>query len=325
MSPASVTDTVPPKIRPGDTIAVCAPSGPVPRERLERGVAILRQRYRVIIDSTIYRKSGYLAGSDEQRAAEFNNYLANSEIRAILVARGGYGAMRILEHLNADALKRDPKLIIGFSDATALLCWARAQGVRSIHGPVGCQLAELPSDDLAWLFQLMENSQSPGTLPCPVSPCGHDSNAQFQGHLVGGNLCVLSHLVGTKYLPDFSGAIALLEDVNERPYAIDRYLTHLALAGTWQSATGALLGEFTCSDVLPPKTEGAPQAEGSAQAEDSPNTQMVVDERFRSFGLPAAMTKGFGHGQRNLALPFGGHCVVDRKRQTVALIDPAVQ
>src|SRR5687768_16255358 len=145
------TCVIPRALRPGDTVAVPAPAGPVFPEGFHAGIAILSQRYKVVYDEELFVRTGFLAGSDDRRADELNRYLADPDIRGIVCARGGYGVMRILDRLDADALRRDPKLIVGFSDMTALLSWSvMAAHVRPVHGPMIVQMGRLPPDDVAW-------------------------------------------------------------------------------------------------------------------------------------------------------------------------------
>src|SRR5688572_29485978 len=144
----------PPRLRPGDTVAIPAPAGPVPAEGFEAGVRLLAQRYKVVYDEALFERTGFLAGSDDRRADELNRYLADPDVRGIICARGGYGVMRILDRLDAAALRRDPKPIVGFSDVTALLAWSVAEAqVLPIHGPMVVQLGKLPPADVEWLFR----------------------------------------------------------------------------------------------------------------------------------------------------------------------------
>jgi muramoyltetrapeptide carboxypeptidase len=257
----------------------------------------------------ITRASGYLAGSDERRADELNGLIASPDVRAVLCARGGYGILRILDRLDADALRRDPKPIVGFSDATALLFWAlRAAGLRSIHGPVVAQLNDLPAEDTAWLVELLEG-RVPGPLATGLPRTGADGAGRIEGPLVGGNLALLANLAGTPYSLDVRGAVLFIEDVGERPYAIDRYMTRMALAGMLPGAAAAVLGAFIrCDERIGPPHPDAGEA---------------ADERLRAMDIPALAGAPFGHGDRNRALPVGGRCAVDLDAGVVELLEPA--
>jgi muramoyltetrapeptide carboxypeptidase len=302
----------PARLRPGDTVAVCAPAGPVTPERLKAGLAILEARYRVVMAPEVFARKGYLAGSDDRRADELNRYLREGDVRAIFLTRGGYGLMRILDRLDAAALRADPIPIVGFSDATALLAWARTcAGVGGVHGPVVAQLGKLDHPDIAWLFRLLEDPKAPGQLPWTLTPWGAPPRAALSGPLVGGNLCLLSHLVGTPYQIDVRDALVFIEEIGEPPYRVDRYLTHLHLAGALEGAKAVLAGDF----------HGCEEPEGGY--EGSPGPVELVGARMRDFGIPVIAGLPLGHGPRNAALPFAAACTVDPSGH-LSLDEPAV-
>lgn len=260
----------------------------MPAERLANGVAVLRERYQVRVGEDVLAHDGYLAGDDQRRIDELNALLRAPDVRAIACARGGYGVMRILPHLDAAALRADPKPIIGFSDITALLMWALTQaGVRGVHGPVVAQLGELGPSDQARLFEVLEQPEAP--LRFEATPVG--AAGPVRGPLFGGNLSLLSHLVGTPYWPELGGAVILIEDVGERPYAIDRYLTHLWLAGALTGLAGIVVGDLVSCD----ETRGSP----------IPDARAVIDERLRAFELSGRAGAPVGHGTRNRAFTLG--------------------
>jgi muramoyltetrapeptide carboxypeptidase len=245
----------------------------------------LRARYRVGVGQGVLASTGYLAGDDQRRIDELNGLLRDPDVRAIACARGGYGIMRILPHLDAGALRADPKPIIGFSDVTALLMWAWSQaGVRGVHGPVVAHLGELGSDDHARLFEVLEHPDAP--LQLEATSIG--AAGPVCGPLIGGNLSLLSHLVGTPYLPDLRGAVLLVEDIGERPYAIDRYLTHLGLAGVLSGLAGVLVGELVRCD----------ESHG-------PSALDVIGERLSNYQLSGRAGAPVGHGTRNRAFTLG--------------------
>ncbi len=298
---------MPPRLRRGDTVAVPAPASPVERDKLAAGLAVLRERYDVRIDEGAYASTGFLAGSDERRIDELNAYLRDPDVRGIFAARGGYGVLRILPHLDADALRADPKVIVGFSDITALLAWSlRCAGVRPIHGPVVTQLGRLGEDDCAWLFRLIESAAPAGEVPGGLDVIGAAlSPVDIAGPLVGGNLSLLAHMIGTPYELGFAGAVGFIEDIGERPYAVDRYLTRMHLAGALSGCKGMAVGSFT--DCV-----------GRGDVFE------VADERLRHAGLSGARGLAVGHGDRNFALPMGARCTLSLSRKTLAIDEPAV-
>jgi muramoyltetrapeptide carboxypeptidase len=301
----------PPRLRPGDAVAVPAPAGPVLPEAAARGLAILSSRYKVVLDEAIYERTGFLAGSDERRADELNRYLRDPDIRAIFPARGGYGAMRILELLDADALKRDPKPIVGFSDLTAVAAWcAKAAGVRTIHGPKVNQIGRVPETDVEWLFRLLEDPGPPGVLADELVRVGARGGGTVEGRMVGGNLEMVTRLLGTPWAFDLGASTLVLEDVGERPYRIDRALTQLKLSGALDGVRAVALGDFLRSEE---------------EDEAPPSAAEVLAERLTSFDIPGVSGLPIGHGERNRAFPLGGRCAIDLAVGRVVLEEGAVE
>lgn len=308
---------VPPRVAKGQTVGVVAPSGPVKLERLRLGLACLGDAFELRVAPSVTAPRApatpsYLAAPDEVRIAELTAMLADPDVRAIIFARGGYGVMRILPHLDPQLLQRDPKPIVGFSDATAMLAWAHRAGVRPIHGPMIAQLSDLPPSDIAHLIALLTEPRPLGERAWPLRAYGR---GRVRGPLVPANLTLASLLVGTPWSLPLAGAIALFEEVGERPYEIDRYLTQLALTGALSEAAGAVIGELTrCSDPSPPSGERDPEDAALA----------VMIERLEAAGTPVAVGAPVGHGRRNEAVPFGAMCELDLDRGAIAITEPAV-
>ena len=308
---------VPPRVARGQTVGVVAPAGPVKLERLRLGLACLGDAFELRVAPSVTgprapATPSYLAAPDEVRIAELTAMLADPDVRAIILARGGYGVMRILPHLDPQLLVRDPKPIVGFSDATALLAWAYRAGVRGIHGPMIAQLSDLPPSDVAHLIALLTEPRPLGELAWSLHAHGRGC---YRGPLVPANLSLASLLVGTPWPLPLAGAIALFEEVGERPYEIDRYLTQLELTGALANTAAAVIGELTrCRDPNPPS--GEPDPDDAALA--------AVLERLRSAGTPVAVGAPVGHGQRNEAVPFGAMCELDLDRGAIAITEPAV-
>ncbi len=297
-----------PRLAPGDPVRVIAPSGPVPREAFAAGLEVLRARYDVRHDDGVFAREGYLAGPDERRLAELTAALADPDARAILMARGGYGLMRLLPFIDVAALVARPRPIVGFSDGTALLALAARAGVASIHGPVVTQLGNLASADQRALFERLE-TPGPSLLLDGLEGL---IPGRVRGPLIGGNLEMFSRLIGTPYLPDVAGAILFFEDLGERPYRIDRLLAHLDLAGIFGAASGVLLGDFS----------GCREPE--ATRADSPTAEEVLVDRLGRLSIPVALGGAFGHGTRNRALPYGTLCELDTAAGTLTALDGAV-
>ena len=307
----------PPRIARGARLGIVAPSGPISIERFRRGVARLGDAFELVIAPGVTAPrppdlASYLAATDEQRAAELDAMLGDPDVRAIVLARGGYGLTRILPLLDPDRLRRDPKPIVGFSDGTALLAWAHAAGVRGIHGPVIQQLGELPDEDVAQLIARLTDPRPPGERPWRLAAHGRGVH---RGPLVPANLTLASMITGTPWPLPLAGAIVLLEEIGERPYELDRYMTQLIATGALAPAAAAVVGDLTrCHDPSPP-AGGVDPADAGLRA---------VLERLAAAGKPAASGAPIGHGDRNEAVPFGAACELDLDRGTLAILEGAV-
>ncbi len=283
-------------LRSGDEIAVVAPSSPFDRTRFERGVQALQQiGLRPVFTERVYAKQAYLAGEDDERQRELQEALVGPA-KAVILARGGYGALRFATLLEQPL---EPKLLIGYSDATVLHeVWWRA-GVPSIHGPMCTQLGEDPAA-LERLRALLFEAQA--AAPIEWKPGGGTGRAE--GVLRGGNLATLASLCGTRLQPGFNGALVLLEDLNEPPYRLDRLLTQLLLSGAFDGARGFVIGDLTAP--------GEPE-EGRAEA---------VAERLASLKVPVAFGAPFGHAGRNQPVAFGTRHALDAERGSLVPLEP---
>lgn len=299
----------PPRLRLGDRVRIVAASGPVHRDRFEAGVRALADHYDLVYDeSTLFAKRGFLAGEDDHRLEALNGAIADSDCQAILLARGGYGLTRILPGIDRISLRAHPKPIVGYSDATALLSVCARAGVASIHGPMISDFAELSAADRESFFDLMENPD-PGIL---LSDMVKLVDGQAVGPLLGGNLEVLTRLLGTPLQPDFDGAVLFLEEVGELPYRVDRLMTHLESAGVLGSVAGIVLGDFTDCDQI---------EDGEIQL---PTTQEVLVERLSRLAVPVVLDGGFGHGDRKASLPYGVRVELDAGSGSLTALEGAV-
>lgn len=282
-------------IAKGAVIGVFAPSSPFKSDRFERGLAVLRDLgYVPKLHPQLEAKRGFLAGSDGERLAAFHDLLDDPEVEAIIAARGGYGAHRLLSGADVDRIRKAQKPIVGFSDVCALHALIQRHAeLGSIHGPVVTQLGELGGIDRARLEAVLSGQWTelryPGDRP-PIAP------GRASGLLIGGCLSVIAPLIGTEffYLP--KDAILLLEDVGEAPYRVDRLLTHLRLAGILDRVGGVALGDFIDCD--------SPR-DGEQSVED------VLEERLGDLGVPVLRSLSIGHGNRNLAIPLGARATID--------------
>lgn len=298
----------PPRLRSGDVIRVVAPSGPVPRAGFMAGVERLAARYDVRYDEGLFSRQGYLAGDDERRLGELRSALLDPAARAVHMARGGYGLGRILPFLDPEWLRARPVPLVGFSDGTTLLAYAARAGVVAVHGPVVTQLGGLPAGDGLGLIRLLEEPD-PGILLAELEVL---VPGRARGRLIGGNLEVFSRLVGTPFLPDVSDAILLIEDLGERPYRVDRLLTHLDLAGVFSAVQGVVVGDF--SGCVEPEATRA----------NSPTASEVIEERLGRLAIPVVTGAAVGHGSRNVAVPLGALVELDALNGTLTALEGAV-
>lgn len=223
-----------------DRIRVVAPAGPVDEADLRAGVRILEERgFQVDVAEHAWGRRGYLSGTDDERLGDLQAALDDPEVDAVWFARGGYGTTRLLPLLSSDGLARWPKLLAGFSDATALFAWAGGiSGVRCLYAPSVQELGREGVCDLDALWTALEGGMRPIRGVGPAEPAG-----PFPA--VGGCLTLCSALSGTPWQPETRGSWLFLEDVGEPLYRLDRMLTHLAQAGWFERAAGVLLGGFT--------------------------------------------------------------------------------
>ena len=280
-----------------------APASGFERGAFEAGLALIAGRYRAEYDGGLFERQRYLAGSDARRLVELRAALADPGIRAVFCARGGYGATRLLAQLAPHAPEGAPKLLVGFSDITALHLWLHAYGRISIHGPVLTQLPRLAPATCTRLFELLESSRPAASLSGDATYVGGSA----EGPLLGGNLSVVTRLLGTPFMPPLDGAVLLLEDQGERPYRLDRMWTHLRLAGVFERVHGIALGSFT----------------GCEEAGASYTSAEVLRELAQSEGLPCAAGFPVGHGDVNEPVPLGVRVRLEADTARLNFLEPA--
>lgn len=293
--------TPPARPPPGTVVDVIAPAGPFDLDGFQRGLATLREagfspRHR----PDITERHGFFAGSDERRTEELLGALAAPDSRIVWAVRGGYGVTRLLPRIPLDAIRRAGKLLVGFSDLTALHGRWLAAGLPSVHGSMVARLAGEPDEVRARLFELLLGERPPAPLEGRPLRAG-----VAEGPLVGGNLAVLAASCGTPFQPDFRGAVVFLEDVGERPYRLDRMLVQCEQSGLFAGAVGVAAGEFT-------SCEGG---EGWSAGD-------VLEAFAARLGLPAISALPCGHGAVNHALPFGRRARLDGSSGRIEFLEP---
>ena len=296
----------PPMLVRGDRVGLIAPASPPEGDDVARAVANVESLGLVpVLGQYVRQRDGYLAGSDAARAADFNAMARNPQIRAIVAIRGGYGTMRILDRLDYAALRRDPKIVMGFSDMTAVLnAVTERSRVVTFHGPVGAHGSSWSGAARTYLEQALFSVQ-PYSLR--IAAPRTIVSGRASGRLVGGNLSLCSALAGTPYAIAAAGAILILEETEEQPYRIDRMLTQLDLAGDLSAAAGILFGECT-KCVGPGPTQPA---------------QQVVADRLQRGGRPAVAGAPVGHIPQQWVLPIGVRAELDTGAGTLTMLEAA--
>lgn len=289
---------------PGALIGVIAPAGPTLPESLAAVPALYeRFGYRARIFPGCAQRTGYLAGDDCIRLADLHAALADDELAAIHCLRGGYGAMRLLDGIDTDLLRAHPKLLIGYSDITALHALWALHGLPSLHAPMATSDLIRPDreEDALALFALLQGGLTAGTVLAPalLQTPGLCVPGCAEGRLIGGNLSLVASLLGTRWAWQAEGAILFLEDVSEELYRVDRLLTQLRLAGVLQAVAGFVLGSFTESE--------APDA--------------LLREFLLPLGKPVLGGWPSGHGTPNRPLPMGVRVKIDALAGTLTVLE----
>lgn len=307
----------PGKLHRGDTIAVISPAGPLlDTARLDRGVRYLeRMGYHVLVGKSATRVHGYLAGTDRQRLDDLHAMFADKRVKAIIAVRGGYGITRLLSRIDYTLIRRNPKILAGFSDVTALqlALWKKCRLV-TFHGPmVSADMAgriDPFTEEQFW--RAVTSTRPAGRIRFPKSVHLRTLHGGVtSGRLLGGNLSLVCSLLGTPYQPGFNDAILFLEEIAEEPYRIDRMLTQLRNASILHSAKGMLTGQFTDCGPADPK-------------KPSFTVPRVLRENALLTSHPFLANLPFGHVRRKLTLPIGIRARLDAGRRTLELMEPAV-
>lgn len=303
----------PPALRPGARVALVAPAGPLPEGAVDRAVERVREwGWEPVAGDFCRGRCGFLAGTDDERAADFQAALRSPDNDAVWCLRGGYGTMRILGRIDWAPLVERPRPLVGFSDNTALHLALSVHGVVSFHGPHAAA-SELPEFSRDGLLRVLTRAEPAGTLPFPA---GGPQRAETlaggvaEGPLVGGNLALLAALAGTPWALRARGAVLFLEDVGEPSYRLDRMLSQLLLSGALEGVAGIAVGALSESP--------------DAGKPGLPSPGEVVAERLAPLGVPIAFGFPFGHVDESWTLPMGVRARLDADAGTLALTEPAV-
>lgn len=311
-----------PALNKGDRIALIAPaSAPIAEERVTKAVKYFETLgYRVVVGKHAYDTRGFLAGTDKDRISDLHTAFRDPRIKAIFCIRGGYGSIRMLPDIDYDLIRRNPKILVGYSDITAL--------INAIYKKTGlCSLffGPMPGVDIwdefdefaeANLWQALSSSEPLGDLPMDrdegiLLNRGKGEDAAV-GKIIGGNMAVLSSICGTPFEPKWEGGILCLEEVDERPYRIDRYLAQLRAMGVFQKVSAIVLGQFP----------------GCAAPEGTPSLTIeeIFADYFTGLDIPVMSNTPFGHVSRQWTLPYGAWARVTQTitRASLEIVDGAL-
>ena len=310
---APLARVLPRGIRAGSTVGIVCPASGASMQDISDFAGLCREwGVRVKLGKNISRRNGYLSAPDEDRASELMGFIEDPEVDAVVCARGGYGVMRILPMLDFTAIRQAGKIIMGFSDITALLIAAnQLSGIVTFHGPVASSTFDPFTVQSLQDVVLPESTTNLTTFSNNRLTVIKDGIAQ--GKLTGGNLALVVSTLGTKFEIDTTDAILFLEEVNEEPFRVDRMLTQLWLAGKLQAAKAIALGNFRDCE-----------ARGTSITGPSFTLSQVFEERLASLGIPVVYGLPFGHVKSKLTLPLGVNAELNATDRTFKVLEPAV-
>lgn len=307
----------PKRLKKGDLIGIISPaSPPSDLSRIESGVKYLESLgYRAKVGKNAANQNKYLAGTDEERLDDFHSMFLDKEVKAILSTRGGYGASRLLDKINYSLIRRHPKIFVGYSDITALqLSILKKTGLITFAGPMIAvdfwDNVDPFTEEKFW--KLLTSSKKIGKLQNPNSePFYSITSGRCEGKLIGGNLSMIISLLGTQYLPSFKNSILFLEEVNEKPFRIDRMFNQLRLSKIFNEVKGIILCRFVdCYENDSKKV--------SFKLND------VIVDYFEKLKIPVVYNVKHGHIKQNITLPVGVKTKINTSRNIIEVMESGV-
>lgn len=301
----------PKKLPKNATIGLIAPASPIYGANIFNSMidSLNTLGYNIVLGNHVNDRNGYLAGKDEDRVSDLHDMFMNDMIDGIICVRGGYGSNRILDLINFDIIKENPKPFIGFSDITSLhLAIYEKTGLITFHGPVG--KSDWNSFTLDSWNSILHHAKSP-TYYIPEGDENQFTicSGSSKGKLLGGNLTVLTSLLGSHYLPPFDGAILFLEDIGEDVYRVDRMLSQLALNGILSKLHGFVFGKCTNCEM----------------STYSLSLNEVLDHYIKPLDIPAFYGAMISHEEQNLTIPVGIQASINADNRTISILEPSVQ
>ncbi len=297
----------PPALRKGDTIGIMAPSSRVDRDLLKKGIAQLKDMgFKVFVHPQTYARKGQSAGTAEQKSRALYDLVNNPDIKAIFAAAGGNQAMGFrLNQVDYTSLRKNPKILMGFSDTTVILNAVNSEtGLVTFHGPTVQSIGRghLPAKQLRQCFNLLGGEKA--DMPLAKATVVHGGSAE--GLLAGGNLSLVDSLIGTPWQPDFRGKILFLEDAGDEISRVDRMLNHLRNAGVFDQVSGIVFGGF--ADL----TDNGRKPYGKTMAQ-------IIREVTAGLDIPVVMNAPFGHGKDLYTLPIGASAQLTARKGASSL------
>lgn len=290
------------RLQPNQTVGIIAPASPVNKSEISEGVKLIKSfPLKIKQGEHIFNRMNYLAGSDNDRISDLHQMFSDPEIKAIFCARGGYGSARLLDKIDFELIRKNPKLIVGFSDLTALLLAIyNKSGLITIHGPT---LSDL-SKNINWehLSRLITTVYKPHIF---FTQGKEINKGNARGILLGGNLSTICSLLYTPFLPSFKGVILFLEEKGESPYKLDRMLTQLLLSGLLDHLSALIIGQIVDC--------------GEKEIINS-----ILQERLGRLSIPVVTGLPVGHGNENMSLPLGLPASLDTERMLLKIEKSAV-
>lgn len=302
-------------LAPGDTIGLITPSSSITEEKLEKAITNMKMLgFKVKLGKHIKAINGYLAGTDEQRLEDLHSMFADDTVDGIWCIRGGYGVARILPKINYKLIKKNPKVIIGYSDVTALLLAIyQKTGLICFHGPIAA--SDFTDYTVKHLKGVLMNNQYPYTIEYAKE---NDAiinstyrtkvfrSGKAKGKLIGGNLTLLAAAVGTDFQPKFKNKLVFIEDIGERPYRLDRMFTQLLQGTDLGKAAGIILGVFEDCNAR--------------DGDRSLSLMEMFEDRLGHLKVPIIYGLSFGHIDNHFTFPVGIEAEMDTEEKTVVFL-----
>lgn len=310
---------IPSRLKRGDTVGLIAPAGFVDRQEMgPLNQTLARWGLQVKLGKHLFDRYGYLAGQDIDRVSDIHTMFSDRDIKAIFTVQGGWGCQRILPLLDYNLIKNNPKIIIGYSDITALLLAIYAQtGLITFHGPLGVSTWTpfavnylqkiLFAGEQVTMINGVEDTPKVKQVKIPVEVV---NSGKVKGRIIGGNLSVLAASIGSIYLPDWRNTILFLEDTGEEVYRVDRLLTQLKLAGILDKISGFIFGQCTYCDPEIPA--------------ESLSLSQVIAEHIKPLNIPAWYGSHIGHIADQFTLPLGVEVEIDADFGSIKMLESAV-